>query len=135
MAEGLAEGAVYALLDDCEASPAAPTSRLYTGHARTHACFDPATLDATWARVEADQRAGLHALLLADYEWGAALMQAGHTRWTALDLRGRSPALRVLMFRELRRLSREDVDLWLAEVEGPAPGPAGAICDRTPRVG
>jgi para-aminobenzoate synthetase/4-amino-4-deoxychorismate lyase len=126
VAEGLAEGSIYALLDDCEASPSTPTSRLYTGHVRTHDCFDPASLDATWVRVEADQRIGLHAVLLAEYEWGASLMQAGHTRWTSLDLRGRVPALRVFMFHDLRRLSAGEVDTWLAAAEGsPSPGPAG----------
>ena len=127
MAEGLAEGVVFALLDDCGASPAAPTSRLYTGHVRTRICLDPGSLDRTWAQVEADQREGLHALLMADYEWGAALMQAGHTRWTDLDLRGARPALRVFLFKELRHLSLEEVELWFAEAEGPTPGPAGVL--------
>jgi para-aminobenzoate synthetase/4-amino-4-deoxychorismate lyase len=126
VAEGLAEGSIYALLDDCEASPSAPTSRLYTRHVRTHTCFDPASLDATWACVEADQWVGLHAVLLADYEWGANLLQAGHTRWTSRDLQGRIPALRVLMFHDLRCLSLDEADAWLAMAEGrPSPGPAG----------
>jgi para-aminobenzoate synthetase/4-amino-4-deoxychorismate lyase len=120
-------GEIFALLDDCQASQAAPTSRLYTGHVRTRTCVDPGSLERTWAQVEADQRAGLHALLLADYEWGAALMQAGHGRWTGLDQRGAEPALRVLLFQELRRLSLAEVELWLAEAESPTPGPAGAL--------
>ena len=71
---------VFALLDDRDATALRPTSRLYTGFLREHRCTDPATLDATWTQVEADQRAGAHALLLADYEWGAKLLKAGHAR-------------------------------------------------------
>ncbi|WP_348751788.1 aminodeoxychorismate synthase component I [uncultured Aquincola sp.] len=112
----------FALLDDRDATPERPVSRLYEDLAHEHRCTDPATLDATWAQVEADQRAGLHAVLLADYEWGAKLLRAGHAALAADD----ASALRVLMFRRLRRLSRDEVDAWLTEREGqPEPGPAG----------
>jgi para-aminobenzoate synthetase/4-amino-4-deoxychorismate lyase len=118
---------IYALLDDCEAREGSPTSRLYRDHARTHRCEDPADLEAVWERVEADQGAGLHAVLLADYEWGARMLGAGHGRWTPEDLGGRVPALQVLMFRSLERLTRAGVEAWLAAAEGQAePGPAGA---------
>lgn len=117
----------YVLLDDCEATSAAPTSRLYGGYVRTHACVDPATLDATWTQLEADQQAGLHAVLLVDYEWGARLMGAGHTRWSPEELEGRAPALRVLMFERLKLLGRNEVDAWLAEQDGRQQAtPAGA---------
>lgn len=112
----------FALLDDRAATAERPSSRLYTNHVRTHRCEDPAALDGVWRAVEADQRAGLHAVLLADYEWGAKLLQAGRR---AGDARA---ALRVLMFRELRRLSAEEAGHWLATREGSAePGPAGAL--------
>jgi len=118
-------GAVFALLDDCEASAARSTSRLYTNHVRTHTCVDPRLLEATWSAVEADQGQGLHAVLLVDYEWGSALLQAGHERWTPKDL-GRSPSLSVLMFRELQHLSAAQVDRALGAAEGcPEPSPAG----------
>ena len=52
---------LFALLDDSDATPARPTSRLYTGFVREHRCTDPATLDATCAAVQADLAAGLHA--------------------------------------------------------------------------
>ena len=87
----------FALLDDRAATPERPLSRLYTGFEREHRCTDPATLDATWAAVDADLRAGLHAVLLADYEWGAKLLKAGHARLPNHD----ASSLRVLMFREL----------------------------------
>ena len=76
-APGAGPQSVFALLDDCEASAAQPSSRLYTGFVREHVCTDAtdrAALDALWAAVAQDQRVGLHALLLADYEWGEALV-------------------------------------------------------------
>ena len=51
----------FALLDDCHATAAAPSSRLYGGLVRVHRCADPSTLEAMWAAVDADLRAGLHA--------------------------------------------------------------------------
>lgn len=111
----------FALLDDRHASAASPTSRLYTGHAHTRRCEDPAALDALWREVEADQRRGLHAVLLADYEWGAKLVGAGRRDG---DQRA---ALRVLLFRELQRLSADQTAAWLAGQEGAAePSAAGA---------
>jgi para-aminobenzoate synthetase/4-amino-4-deoxychorismate lyase len=98
----------FALLDDRDATRARPTSRLYEGFVREHRCADPAELDAVWGRVDADQRAGLHAVVLADYEWGAKLLRAGVRPADA------GSALRVLMFRGLTRLGRDEVDAWLA---------------------
>ena len=99
----------FALLDDCHSTAAAPTSRLYTGFVREHRCDDPATLDAVWAAADRDLRAGLHAVVLADYEWGARLLQAGHER-VAPEHGG---SLRVLMFEHLQQLGAEAVDAWL----------------------
>ncbi|MBX9715253.1 MAG: chorismate-binding protein, partial [Burkholderiaceae bacterium] len=109
-----------ALLDDRDASHDQPTSRAYRGFVREHRCTDPATLATTWAAVDADLRRGLHALLLADYEWGAKLLQAGHR-----SLAGDDPAaLRVLMFTDCAKLSRVAADAWLDELESSA-GDAG----------
>jgi para-aminobenzoate synthetase/4-amino-4-deoxychorismate lyase len=113
---------VCALLDDRDATESNPTSRLYTGFVREHRCSDPAMLDAAWAAVEADQRAGLHALLLADYEWGARLLKAGHERLAQAD----QGALRVLMFERCERLSHAQASRWLAD-QPEADGPAGAM--------
>lgn len=113
----------HALLDDAQASDERPTSRLYQGFVREHRCTDPATLDAVCAQVDADLRAGLHALLLIDYEWGARLLKAG-----TAQLAGDAGALRVLVYAECRHLSRSGVDAWLAAREGSAePGPAGLM--------
>ncbi|GAA0750155.1 aminodeoxychorismate synthase component I [Ideonella azotifigens] len=105
--------ACFALLDDRAATNARPSSRLYEDFERAHVCAEPALLDATWAQVDADLRAGLHAVLLADYEWGAKLLKAGVRPGD--DKPGEDRALRVLMFRTLTHLSREAVDAWLAE--------------------
>lgn len=112
----------FALLDD-----AGGPARLFTGFVREHRCTDPATLDATGAAVQADLAAGLHGVLLADYEWGAKLLGAGSA---ALAPDDRS-ALRVLMF---GTESRPDAETWLAQCEGRAePGPAGPL-DLAPAI-
>jgi len=118
----LAPEPVFALLDDRNATEARPSSRLYEGYSHECRCTDPATLDATWRAVEEDLRAGLHAVLLADYEWGTKVLGAG------VRAGSEAAALRVLLFRELRFLSSDAVLRWLAEHEGAeAPGPAGAL--------
>jgi para-aminobenzoate synthetase/4-amino-4-deoxychorismate lyase len=101
---------IFALLDDCHATRGKPLSRLCTGFEREHRCVDPLRLDAVWEAVDTDLRAGLHAVLLADYEWGAKLLKAGHARLRSDD----ASSLRVLMFRDLAHLSSEEVDAWLA---------------------
>jgi para-aminobenzoate synthetase/4-amino-4-deoxychorismate lyase len=119
--------AVFVLLDDCDATPEAPRSRLYTGWVREHRCHDPATLDAIWAAARADLTAGLHAVLLADYEWGTAL-QLG--RPAALAGPEAAPAaLRLLMFRDCARLSAAEVTQWLQQQDDnrAEPGPAGLL--------
>ena len=116
---------VFVLLDDCHATAAAPTSRLYRGLVREHHCTDPRALDALWQAVTADQHSGLHAAVFADYEWGAKLLQAGQRRLPAND----GSALRVLMFARLQQLSADAVAEWLAQQDGSAaPTPAG-VCD------
>ncbi|MCB1888946.1 MAG: aminodeoxychorismate synthase component I [Rhodocyclaceae bacterium] len=126
----------FALLDDCAATDAAPTSRLYTGFRREVRCGDPATLDAVCADVDTALRGGLHAVVLADYEWGARLIGAGHEAIAPAD----AGALRFLLFERLDHLDARAVDSWLAEREhgesgGPAaePAPAG-ILDVVPSV-
>ena len=127
----------FALLDDCASTRERPTSRLYIGYVRQHRCTDPASLDTVWDQVDADLRQGLHAVLLADYEWGAKLMQAGQARLAPDD----ASALRVLMFRECAKLSAEEVGSWLAKLEleemgaggGESPQAAG-VMDLVPSI-
>ncbi|PXW91559.1 para-aminobenzoate synthetase/4-amino-4-deoxychorismate lyase [Sphaerotilus hippei] len=119
-----APAAVFALLDDCHATPGRPCSRLYTGFVREHRCSDPATLEAVWAAARADQRDGLHALLLADYEWGAKLLRAGHAGLREGE--GEASSLRLLMFRSLERLSADQAGAWLAAQDHGRPEPSPA---------
>ena len=104
---------VFDLLDDRDATRLRPSSRLYQSFSHEHRCADPADLDAMWARVDADLRNGLHAVLLADYEWGAKLQCAGRASLAADD----GSALRVLMFGRLSQLARDEVDAWLAALD------------------
>ncbi|MEG0821579.1 MAG: aminodeoxychorismate synthase component I [Burkholderiaceae bacterium] len=116
-----ADLAPFALLDQ-SGGPGAPGGRLYTGFAREHRCTDPATLDAVWAKVVADQARGLHPVLLADYEWGAKLLPAGCQSLAP----GEASALRVLMFDSLAHLHGEQIEAWLAAADRSAtPSPAG----------
>lgn len=118
----------FALLDDCAATPADPRSRLYTGFVREHRCTDAAGLDALCAAAQADLHAGLHAVVLADYEWGACLQGVV----TPTDSEAPA-ALRLLMFSRLQDLSAEAVTAWLAQ-RGAEGAPAGA-CGVRPSVG
>ncbi|EHR71856.1 aminodeoxychorismate synthase, component I [Burkholderiales bacterium JOSHI_001] len=112
------------MLDDAGAGPAAPTSRLYSGYLHEHRCTDPATLEATCAAVRADLDRGLHALMLADYEWGAKLLKAGTARLAEDD----RSALRVLVFAQMQHLDADAVAAWLQQTEGRAdPAPAGVL--------
>lgn len=118
----------FALLDDCHATAAAPTSRLYTGFVREHRCDDPATLDRVWAAADHDLRAGLHAVVLADYEWGVRLLHAGHER-LAPEHAG---SLRVLMFEHMQLLGADAVDAWLVAREREDTGGAQGADAQTP---
>lgn len=117
---------VYALLDDLgPADGPQARSRCYTGFVREHRAATPAELDAVWAAVDADQRAGLHAVLLADYEWGVALH--GNAPANASEAgTGAVGGLRVLMFRQLDLLTPDDADDWLSvRDQGEEPGETG----------
>ncbi|MFM2056229.1 MAG: hypothetical protein RLY71_614 [Pseudomonadota bacterium] len=119
--------AVFVLLDDCDATLDAPRSRLYTGWVREHRCHDPAALAAPWAAARADLAGGLHAVLLADYEWGVALQLGRPATLTAPD--APPAALRLLMFRDCARLNAAEVTQWLRQQDGDCaePGPAGLL--------
>ena len=124
---------VFALLDDADATAARPASRLYTGFVREHRCVDPVTLEATSAAASADLDAGLHAVLLADYEWGVKLVRPAGVAPPEDD----ASALRILVFERLRHLDAEAVEAWLSRREGglqpAAAGVMGLRADVTQR--
>ena len=138
-----APGAVFALLDDCEASATAPTSRLLTGFVREHVCTDALALDAVYADVERDMRAGLHAVMLGDYEFGRDL-EFGNRASVVAPASPGSPgspgsiaspsftftqrgnaSLRFLLFERCESRTREQVDAWLAKLDAGMPHEAG----------
>ncbi|EDT39545.1 aminodeoxychorismate synthase component I [Burkholderia ambifaria] len=105
------ESASFALLDDCDSTAVARSSRLYSGFVRERVCTDPARLDEVDAAVAQDLRDGLHAVVVGDYEFGRNLdrAQPGHA------------PLRFLLYARCERLSRDDVDAWLAQQDGGGP--------------
>ena len=95
---------VFALLDDCDSTAERRSSRLYASFVHERSCHDAAQLDEICSSVQQDLRDGLHAVVVADYEFGRNLQlaQPGHA------------ALRFLLFRECTLLSREEAEGWLA---------------------
>ncbi|POM20211.1 anthranilate synthase component I/chorismate-binding protein [Burkholderia cepacia] len=113
MAEGN-ESASFALLDDCDSTASARSSRLYSGFVRERVCTDPGRLDAVDAAVAQDLRDGLHAVVVGDYEFGRNLQRAQP---------GHAP-LRFLLYARCERLSRDEVDAWLAQQDGGSDAPS-----------
>ncbi|WP_261546309.1 aminodeoxychorismate synthase component I [Burkholderia multivorans] len=100
--------ASFALLDDCDSTASARSSRLYSGFVRERVCTDPARLGALDAALAQDLRDGLHAVVVGDYEFGRNLQRAQP---------GHAP-LRFLLYARCERLSRAEVDAWLAAQDG-----------------
>ncbi len=117
-------GAVFALLDDCDATAARRSSRLYTGFVREQACTDAAQLEAVCETVRAEVRRGLHAVVLADYEFGRNLLN-GDSRQFPKTQRG-DATLRFLLFERCEKFSCDEVDAWLMRRDSGAAEPSVA---------
>jgi len=117
-------GAVFALLDDCDASAARRSSRLYTGFAHERICADPAQLEAVCEAAESDARRGLHAIVLADYEFGRHLL--GGASDPSFKTQHGDATLRFLLFERCEKLSRDEVDAWLVKQDGDLAEPSVA---------
>ncbi|WP_104657758.1 bifunctional chorismate-binding protein/class IV aminotransferase [Ralstonia insidiosa] len=107
-------GAPFALLDDAT-SGGVPCSRWYTGYAGEF--FRPAgVLDGLDDDLRAAWRAGLHALIVAPYEFGKPLVGLPASTEISSVLPGHDGRLRVLLFRSLQVLSPAEVnalfDAW-----------------------
>lgn len=115
---------VFALLDDCGATAARRSSRLYTGFSHERVCARPFELDAVNAAVSDDLRAGLHAVVVADYGFGRLLVLGESA--SSETQRG-DAALRFLLFERCERLSADEVSAWLAQCDhaSETPGVAG----------
>ncbi|VVD96010.1 chorismate-binding protein [Pandoraea anhela] len=99
--------AAFALLDD-SAGPVGG-ARLYTGLVREVTCDEPGVLSDALREVEDATRRGLHAVLLADYEFGVRACGV-HTVATR-----RAPGqFRALLFADLQRLDAAQTLAWLA---------------------
>jgi para-aminobenzoate synthetase / 4-amino-4-deoxychorismate lyase len=110
--------AVFALLDDSESTASHRSSRLYTGFRHEHVCAESEQLDAVCEAALADVERGLHAVVLADYEFGQALQQNRTQRANG--------TLRFLLFDACRKMSRDEVDTWLALYDSAAVEPSVA---------
>ncbi|MFL9939650.1 aminodeoxychorismate synthase component I [Paraburkholderia graminis] len=109
-------GAVFALLDDCDASAARRSSRLYTRLVHERVCANAAQLEAVCEAAVADARLGLHAVVLADYEFGRHLLD-GESGPSFKTQHG-DATLRFLLFERCEKLSRDAVDAWLVNEDG-----------------
>ena len=115
--------AIFALLDDCDATAARRSSRLYTGFVHERVCVDAAQLELMCETVAADARRGLHAVVLADYEFGRHLLDGDQAHRASNETQRGHATLRFLLFERCEKLSRDDVDTWLVERDGGAAEP------------
>ena len=124
--------AVFALLDDCHATAARRSSRLYTRFLHERVCVDTEQLDAVCDAVAADLRRGLHAVMLGDYEFGRQLVlhgarsSGGQSRQSENKTQRDDATLRFLLFEQCAKLSRDEADAWLVQRDGGAEQPSVA---------
>ncbi|WP_353192246.1 bifunctional anthranilate synthase component I family protein/class IV aminotransferase [Pandoraea pnomenusa] len=102
--------AAFALLDD-SADPAGG-ARLYTGLVREVTCDEPGVLSDALRDVEDATRHGLHAVLLADYEFGVRLAGV-----LTVATRRAPGQFRALLFSDLQHLSATQTQAWLSQRE------------------
>jgi para-aminobenzoate synthetase / 4-amino-4-deoxychorismate lyase len=121
--------AVFALLDDCNSTAVRRSSRLYTGFRHERVCTDGAQLDAVCEATADDARRGLHAVVIADYEFGRNLVLTKATQRASVHAGVKletSGALRFLLFDQCVKLSRDEVDAWLVQRDSGAVEPSVA---------
>ena len=124
-------GAVFALLDDCDASAARRSSRLYTQFLHERVCADTEQLDAVCDALAADLRRGLHAVMLGDYEFGRQLVlqrvpPSGSQSPRSYETQRGDATLRFLLFGQCEKLSRDEADAWLMQCDRGAAEPSVA---------
>ncbi|QYD69683.1 bifunctional anthranilate synthase component I family protein/class IV aminotransferase [Paraburkholderia edwinii] len=121
--------AVFALLDDCNSTAVRRSSRLYTGFRHERVCTSSAQLDAVCEAAADDARRGLHAVVIADYEFGRNLVLTKTTQRAGVHggVNSETPgALRFLLFDQCVKLSRDEVDAWLVQRDSGAVEPSVA---------
>lgn len=117
----------FVLLDDSRTQadaagvPQLKVSRLYTQWVRALTCSHPDALRALLQQAhQACVQHGLHAVLLADYEWGLALQGLTADAVSAAENAqgagsSASGQLQIHLFASLQRLSKSQADAWLAQ--------------------
>jgi para-aminobenzoate synthetase / 4-amino-4-deoxychorismate lyase len=120
----------FALLDDRLSNEQHLSSFLFEGLVRQYRCRDPNQLDEVWHAAERDLDAGLHLVLLAEYEWGVKLLRIDARRSESLD-RG---ALTLLAFSTVRRLAAAEVGAWLDEAVRTVGSDVAGLLDSQPSV-
>ena len=119
----------FALLDDCDASAAAPRSRLYTGYLRSYQAYDAASLQRLLDTLQQD---GGHAVALFAYELGAVLQGLSVTPAPGAEGADKPQTLaQVLVFARCDHLSADAVARWLAARDE---GAAAGVANLTPEL-
>lgn len=100
----------FALLDDCNASAAQPTSRLYTELHQVLECTDSAQFDAMINQAEQALQQGFYAVAVFSYELGAELQGLSRTKTS----RCTQPS-QIFLYKQCRQLSSIQVGSWLEQ--------------------
>jgi len=122
----------FVLLDDVLAAPGTGKSRLYTELVAEIICLTLDQLDELDVKLHAAWEDGLHAILLAPYEFGERLVLRGVASPTRRPPAATVPfhdgVLRVLLFRSIQRLDSGQVMAWLHSATSTHGTPVGD-CD------
>lgn len=116
----------FALLDDNDASAAAPRSRLYTGYHATLICSKGKDFPALLDSIQTALQQGLHAVTLFSYELGAELQgivqrhsshagKDGAYGEDGEDDQSCTAIAEILLFAQCQRLSADETWAWLQQ--------------------
>jgi para-aminobenzoate synthetase/4-amino-4-deoxychorismate lyase len=102
------------LLDDVESSAAKRTSRLYQDPIAHWAASTPAELDACFTHIESALQAGQYVVCLVAYEYGQSIHRLATLYASVSPGAKATPLIQAWAFDQATRLSKEEVDTWLA---------------------
>ncbi|NOV25261.1 aminodeoxychorismate synthase component I [Cupriavidus necator] len=125
-------GDAFVLLDDATAPAGDAVSRLYTGFIREDVLPAGSHIAQLDAMLADGWRQGWHATLFASYEFGGALVDAPVHTGNAMPFH--DGALRLLWFRDLRRLDAAAVTAWLQSNADPKPAGLMDVASDTSRA-
>lgn len=107
------ETTCFALLDDCTASADKPSSRLYLSHCGTLSCRNAEEFKTLLKELESALAHDLHAVGVFTYELGKYLQGLAGGKKD-----GESTSSCILLFKECRHLSAQEVAAWLDQQRG-----------------